>query len=312
MVKSTRKEKGLFKIGLKRGRESTIDNLRNKIIVILTIFFIIILIYHTYFESDTNKKDGNDTTIPTLLKSNSISIFQNNDNNTIDLRNPTIAMDQNGKYFVAFEKVDINGSTGIFIIRSNTNNTWTEPIIPMGNLTDATKPYLKYIQGNNLVLTFESGGKYYFQISNNGFNWTSPEPGQLFLESDMVYYSNDFHFLVNSTGLWLFNYNNLNEDRNYVINLSLNSNDGPHDDSTVAKQIFRYNFTNPSLMKVNNEKFLIVHDKSMENLRSINLTTIYFKYPEEGKISIKWDLLAIFLIIGLFLLLMIVKEVARD
>ena len=71
-------------------------------------------------------------------------------------------------------------------------------------------------------------------------------------------------------------------------------------------------FTNASILMVNEYEFIIVYENSIENYNSVIFTTIQFEKPENTKNTVKWDLLVIFIILEIILVTMVVQEVARD
>ena len=62
----------------------------------------------------------------------------------------------------------------------------------------------------------------------------------------------------------------------------------------------------------NEFKFQIVAEDANNNYESLTLTNLDFTGPETKGTEIKWDLLVLFIILGIIILAILVNEVARE
>ena len=278
------------------GREPT-GSLRLRFVIIFVVFLIIVMIYHTYFESPglANEDDGDDSNLPKLHQTTSEVIFQQR-NNTTRLQNPTIARDKGADYLVAFDEVCKNGSSTIKLIYSHDSKTWTPRDLPASTFTGANKPYLEFIQDHYFILSYKHNTTRYIQTSPNGRTWSPPTPSELFIENQSISYNKNYLLLTSKGGLRVFNYSD--------FEISMGNASG--------HLILEKAIGNASILKIHDYKFMIVHEDPGGIANSIVLTTVTFQPQKEAETVIKWDLLIIFIILGLFLLSLLVKEVARD
>ena len=255
-------------------------NLRIILFSIFILFCVIIIIYHTYFESTASVETDNTSEIPKLANTTSIILFTNNNSST-QLHNPTISTNLKDHYLIAFEKVVNNSYSTIWLSESKDAITWLSPWLINNNLTDNQNPQLKYVQGQDFALYFISEGKRYIQISQNGsaFKWGAPEQWEFPLEDKSVYNSDYFFLVANQSGLWV-------SDVDIKVNWY---------------QLMYENLTNSSIFKINDFEFLIVHENPQDNFQSITITTISFKDSGSQKTEIKWDLLILFIVIGIII-----------
>jgi hypothetical protein len=260
------------------------------------VILIIIILYQTYFEFDTEQTSSDDDKIPQLSGSSSVDIFKNIDNNTIQMYNPTISKDHNNHYLIAFEKVGNNGSSNIWLSSSNDGETWNQEWIFDENLKNLTNPQLKFTQQQHFILSFDHEKMTNIRYSQNGYDWSLPEPGELFIEDKSVFYGDDYLLKANNTGLWYLNYDDIDQS-NYIDGQSLTN---------------QKSFTNASIIRINDFKFIIAHENSTDRFHSIILTTIFFKELEESDTIYNWDLLIIFSILGLILVSLIIQEISHD
>lgn len=289
------KERKIFNRGGSAGRK-IVGSLRVKIIIVAIVFLIIIMLYQTYFESDTEETSSDDDKIPQISGSSTINIFKNIDNNTIQIFNPTISKDHNNRYLIAFERIGNNGTSNVWLSSSNGGETWNQEWVYDESLENLTNPQLKFTQQQHFILSYEHDGMTNISYSKNGHDWSSPEPGELFVEDKSVFYGDDYLFKANQTGLWYLNYDDIDQT-NYIDGQSLP---------------LQKSFTNASIIRINDYKFIIAHENSTDGSRSIILTTIFFKELEEPDTIYNWDLLIIFSILGLIFLSLIIQEISHD
>lgn len=254
------------------------------------------MLYHTYFESPSEKDDSNNRSLIKPSEPGSIHIYKVNNTKISQLHNPTIAIDQDANYLVAYEKREYNGSSSIWLTNSSNGTTWQPPVLHSNGLPGATKPYLEYVQDIYYILSFDFDEKRYVQVSSDGFNWSTPKPSNIFSESQSLFYSDEYILLADQTGLWLLDYEDFQNSSN----------------DSKGKLLMPNDFTNASILMVNEYEFIIVYENSIENYNSIIFTTVQFEKPENTKNTVKWDLLVIFIILEIILVTMVVKEVARD
>jgi hypothetical protein len=80
----------------------------------------------------------------------------------------------------------------------------------------------------------------------------------------------------------------------------------------VWKQLLNESFENSSILMKNEFKFQIVSENAYNDYKSLTLTNLDFTEPEPKGTEIKWDLLVLFMILGLIVLAILVNEVARE
>jgi hypothetical protein len=283
-----------------------ITSLRVKIFILFLLIFLIIGIYDTYFEgsnSDSDKDDEEHINIPELKKSSTFVIFESSMNNNIYLRNPAITRGYKDQYLIACEeyyKTDGNISLKISIFESPDGQKWfkqTNPTIFDSNFTNPRSPQIEYVNSEYYILSVDIQSQRYISISSDGKSWTIPERSTLYFQNDSLVFNDEHVISANSTGIWLFDYD-------AMIETDLNLNHG--------QTILSNDFTNASILKVNNFKYIIAHERWSDNTTSIILTTLFFEEPDKPKTELKWDLLFIFIVLGFILLLMVVQEVSRD
>ena len=236
------KEKKFFKRGVALSRE-TGSNLRLKIIILSVVFLIFIILYQTYFESNTYEKSHKNNGIFIVSDSTSINILNNisNINNVTPLlHNPTIAMDRKNQYLMAFEEIEVNGSSTIRLSTSKNGISWSPSWSYSYNVTNAKNPLLEYVQDKYFILTFEHEGKKYISTSKNGSEWSIPQLEEIFEKNDSIYYTKHYLLKANKTGLWFYNYKDLEHDE---LNDSI-------------QQLLNTTFLNASILKIHNYKYL--------------------------------------------------------
>jgi hypothetical protein len=281
-------------------------SLRIKILILFLVIFMVVSIYDTYFEDSTNSnsdEDTNNDAYPKLKESSSIIIYKGGDNQTSYIKNPTISIGDNGHYLIPCEEynqIDNNNRSGISLITSPDGKKWSRPHsleIFNHNLVNPKSPQLTYVNNEYYVLSIAIHQDRYFSISQDGKSWSPPERSELHYYNDSIIYEEDYMIIANNTGLWSFNYN-VDMDSKKPFGQGIN--------------LLSYGLRNASIEKINNYKYLIVHENISNNNTSIVLTTIFLKHPNKEETALKWDLLLIFVVLGLILLLMIIREVSRD
>ena len=294
MKKIIVKDKSLIKRN-NASRGDSFGSLRVKIIIMFLVFFIIIMVYHTYFETPTISEEK--TTIPKTSDIDTIEIFQIDENiSTYSFHNPTIAKSTDDLFLMGVQKLNINGTSEILLFSSKDGRTWSELNVFQVDMSEMKNPKINYVNGQYFVLLFESNGNNYITTSNDGQNWTAPELSGFDDNEKSVYYETDFLLVANQTGLWILNYNELQDP----------------DSMAEAECILKTQTTNASLLKLNDDKYMVIYENNYDGSNTIALTTITFSFPEKDEPDLKWDLLIIFIILGIILLFLIVKEVAHD
>ena len=281
-------EKRFSKRGMIIPRDK-IGNLRNVLLGIFIIFCIIVVIYNIYFESGTpNETEEAKELLELSGEPSPIYILKNNTNY---LTNPSITMNHYNQYLIAFEKV-INGSSNIWLSESTDGRNWTSEWVFNNNLINATNPRLEYFQENEFALYYDMNGTRYIQITQNGstLEWGTPEPWEYEVEDKSVYSADKYKLVANETGFWS---SDINGDFNWQL-------------------LWIDNFSSPAILKVNDYQFLVIHENPEGNFTSITLTIVDFAEPETDETELKWDLMILFIILGVILLGIIVQEVARE
>lgn len=267
-----------------------IIKLRSILIIFFIAFCLIIIIYHTYFETETTASTEIVTEFSELSPTNVIHVLEKTSNITIQLFNPSILIDKNNHYLLAFEKVETNGTSYIWLMDSPDGSTWVRPRIQFSELGGAKEPHLEFFQEKQIRLFFYYNGTVHLSISNNGSIWSTPEPWIYGINNKSMNRLDDNLLITNQTGLWISNFEN-----------------------TIDWQLLiNNNFTNSSIIKVNDYEFVIVYENSTDNYKSFNLNSLYFKKSDKSETIIKWDLLILFIILGMIFLTIIVHEVARE
>ena len=267
-----------------------IIKLRSILIIFFIAFCLIIIIYHTYFETETSASTEIVTKLSDFSPTSAINVFENTNNTTTQLFNPSILIDKNNHYLLAFEKVETNSASYIWLMDSSDGSTCVKPRIQFSDLAGAKRPYLEYFQEEQFRLFFYYNGKQYVSISRNGSLWSPPEPWVYSINNNSMNNLDDKLLVTNQTGLWVSDF----------------------EDGIDWQLIIKNNFTNSSITKVENYEFVIVYENSTDNYKSFNLNSVHFKKSEKSEIIIKWDLLILFIILGIIFLSIIVHEVARE
>lgn len=293
--------KQLGKSSIKIGRD-LIGNVRIIIIILFIVFCIIIIIYHLYFESETTDKDENDTETLQLLRSDSISILhdqmeyfksatsdEGTNDTTIHFHRPTITEASDGELFIAFE-VKTENKTTIWLSYSNDATFWSTPWIAQKNVTQTRYPYLQYNALGQFRLFYEISGDQFVTVSNNGTTWGAPTTWEHDIVDKAMYYGKNYIMISNHTGLWVSNFD---------------------DDNINWRRLVENEFLNSSILRIDEYEFLIIHENSTNDHESLSLTTVDLKKPADGETIIKWDLLIVFIVIGLIILATMVQEVAH-
>ncbi len=272
------------------------SDLRFIILMFFIIFFIIIIIYNVYFETPIEKKNDKTEDILEFSKTESISIFKeinnitNTTNTTTQLHNPSVVFNGENQYLLAFECVETNKPITIILMQSDSGISWT----PLKNLDidlNGTKnPRLKYIQDEDFMLFYELGENRYYRLSSDGSSWSSPKSWDYDLENKSIYNKENYILIANQTGLW---FSKLGEKGEW-------------------DKFIELNFTNPAIAKISDYRFIIVHENPVDNFDSIILTTVYFKEPSDSESILKWELLILFIILGIILFGLMVHEVAQE
>jgi hypothetical protein len=283
--------------------KSIIRSFRFIFILFFIGFCIFILVYHTFFESGLPEEPGDIGPIPEFLSSKSQEIkFNENDreilqnitsgaqnNTTIQLSNPNLIKPTDEEYLLAFE-AGLGNQTTIFITRSKDKETWTEPTAIHQNLTGISEPRLKYVQDKEYILFFKLDGEVFITTSGNGTVWSTPTHWEQSLSDKAVFESEDYILATNQTGLWLSEY----------------------EFDSAWQRLVKDEFLNGSITKISDREFIVAHENSTHDFKSITLTTVQFKEPVKTETEIKWDLLILFIIIGVVVLALIIKEVSRE
>ena len=140
-----------------------------------------VIIYHTYFESESENETEFTNDYSKILKSTSINIVQNYTYPTLPkgpepgdgkrnithvlgrLHNPTITEVSSNHYFIAFE-VETNGQWNIWLSESTDGLIWSAPWNIQDNFTTARNPQLKFIQYHN-----KEEFRLYMEINGNQY-----------------------------------------------------------------------------------------------------------------------------------------------
>jgi len=282
-------EKRLSTRGSRILREPIIK-LRSILIIFFIAFCLIIIIYHTYFETETSASTEIVTELSEFSPTSTINVFEKTNNTTTQLFNPSILIDKNNHYLLAFEKVDMNGTSYLWLTDSSDGSTWVRPRIQFSELAGAKRPYLEYFQEKQFRLFFYYNGKQYVSISRNGSQWSPPEPWIYSIINKSMNRLDDNLLVTNQTGLWISDFEN----------------------GIDWKLMIKNNFTNSSITKVEDYEFVIVYENSTDNYKSFNLNSVHLKKSDKSEINIKWDLLILFIILGMIFLTIMVHEVARE
>ncbi len=279
---------------------------RVRVFILFLLIFLIVGIYDTYYEesnSDSDKEDKVIINTPELKKTSTLEIFQSSINNTIYLRNPAIIRGSKDQYLIACEeyyKTDGNTSSKISIFESSDGQKWFKQVYPTifdRNFSNPRSPQMEYVNSEYFIMSFDIQLQRYISISTNGKSWTTPERSTLYFQNDSMVYNDEYVILANNTGIWLYDYD-------VMIDSEVNLDHG--------QIILSNDFTNSSILKVNNNKYIIAHERWSDNTTSIVLTTLFFEEPDKSETKLKWGLLIIFIVLGFILLLMIIQEVSRD
>ena len=247
-------------------------------------------------------KDRNDTKTLQLLRSNSISILHDQleyimsatsnegmNNTTIHFHKPTITEASDEDLFIAFE-VNTENQTTIWLSYSSDGKSWSTPWVAQKNLTQTRNPYLQYITLGQFRLFYEIQGEQFITVSNNGTTWSTPTAWEHDIVDKAMYYDENYIMISNHTGLWVSDFD---------------------DDNINWRRLVHNEFLNSSILRIDEYKFLIIHENSTNDHESLSLTTVDFKKPADGETEIKWDLLIVFIVIGLIILAIMVQEVAH-
>ncbi|WP_455391904.1 hypothetical protein [[Eubacterium] cellulosolvens] len=295
-------EKKFSKPMLTFGRKP-LGNLRIIILVLFIIFCIVLIIYHTYFESDITDISKTTDEYPQFSKSFSINLFQDQldpldlglsepgsrfNNTTIRLFNPSIICPQEDQCLIAFE-LEANNQTFLYFSESDDGETWTHPWGGQEEFTNAYNPQLEYATESKYRLFFKLNGEQYLSLSNNGTIWSTPEPWDYQLEAKSIYNLEGKIIAANRTGLWSSDF----------------------EAESHWRRLMPTGFLNSSIIKVDTYKFLILHENSTADFESLSLTTVYFKKPKKEETELNWGLFIFFAILGLILLSLMVQEVAH-
>ena len=128
------------------------------------------------------------------------------------------------------------------------------------------------------------------QISKTGHTWSLPLVWEYDQTDETVHYGDHYIMVSNQTGLW----------RSKISG------------DIVWEQLINESFENSSISMKNEFKFQIVSEDPKNNYESLTLTNLDFTVPETKETKIKWDLLVLFIILGIILLAILVNEVARE
>lgn len=300
-----RNDKQSGKLGIKQGR-NLIGNVRLIIIILFIVFCIIVIIYNIYFETDPTEKTQDADKSIHFFRSTSTNIFYDQieyikssistnglnislENTSVYLHQPTITKGLEDKYYIAFEVKITNHST-IWLADSTDGKTWSIPWLVQKNLTGAANPYLHFITPNQFRLFYEIENERFISVSNNGTIWSEPSPWERPIEDKAVYYGESQIIISNHTGLWASDFK---------------------DDNVNWQKLMQDHFINSSLLHINDYEFKVIYENTTNDHQSLILTTIYFKEPPVEDSEIKWDLLIVFIVIGLLILAIMVQEVAH-
>lgn len=128
------------------------------------------------------------------------------------------------------------------------------------------------------------------QVSKTGHIWSLPIIWEHDQIDEGVYYGVHYIMVSNQTGLWLSKFSG----------------------DLVWEQLLNDDFENSSILMKNDLKFQIVSEDATNNYGSLTLTNLDFTVPEIKRTEIKWDLLVLFIILGVIILAILVNEVARE
>jgi hypothetical protein len=257
---------------------------------------MILIVYDTYFEKSESKNEDQKV-LPRITEKDDVEVFFNYNNTTIhNVYEPSIAIDTEGNYFISFITRIDDKEEFVWHSHSTNKEDWVEPKLIFeysGNVSDL---YLDYIESHFFSLTIKLNGVNYLTTSLDGLTWSDINKTELFIKNGSICYEDGYVIYINHLGVNIFHYENLNE-------LGIQSN---------SQLVIEYSYKNPSILKIDDNRFLIVHENENNNQSSVIITTFELDFSEPTKDEIKWDILIIFLIMFLILIFMIIKEIAHD
>jgi hypothetical protein len=288
----------------RNGGRNIRGNVRLLLIVLFLVFCVIIFIYDTYYESRSSDTNSNDTQLPEISEYTSIDILANHSiynigNDTLNnnltnisqstfLHNPSIAKSSPKHYYLAYI-VEVRNKTSVWFSETIDGNKWQTPWTTENNFTNANNPVLTFSKNQQFKLFYEQNEKSFLRVSEDAILWSAAEPWEFRLEEESIYYSENNIFTTNSTGFWVSSF----------------------DEEISWQSLMTTNFTNASIMQINNNNFIIIHENSTNNHSSFILTTITFKTHPEQKLEPKWELMVVFVIMGIILLSIMIQEIAH-
>jgi hypothetical protein len=289
----------------RNGNRGLKGNIRIFIFIFFILICIIIAIYNTYFESNDQDKSNVDDDLPRIanvlihdLLENK-SFVQNSSLNesilknisTIQIHSPSITESDVGDSYISFI-MEIENESSIWFTKTSDDIFWAKPWLGLNdftNLTDLNDLNLEFSNSNNFRLFYEKNGFQFLSISNDAVSWSPSEPWNYQIEDRSISITENEIFSANHTGLWVSDFK----------------------DQITWHQLFSQNFSNASILNLDDEKLLIVHENATNSSTTLTITTIELRSPTIKDLEPRWDLLIIFIILGLILLYIMIQEVAH-